>query len=282
MGCHDIDSDVEEDTKSSNEFLADMNVKFHDRALLANQKRFYKRSGRVGSAKKPMDKSNETCFACGILGHFQKECPTTKTSTPSYPSSNKSYNKPKFHTNLPPQQNQNVDNHQKYYKGKYKGLKAEIAIVTKKIDVMSKGKSEKGLVAESFDWDEESVSSEDNGVTKVKEFMAIAEDELSVGKGDAKSDYTHVDLHYVEDQRKNLLNKFNYLNLELSSLLGNIVHCDIRDLIRTVIPLEMAKSSFYVYDHLIVSAFVFGDEYSICSRIVIMERNGVLHAMLRR
>ncbi|GKA94449.1 reverse transcriptase domain-containing protein [Tanacetum coccineum] len=42
------------------------------------------------------------------------------------------------------------------YKGKYKGLKAEIAILTKKIDAMSKGKSEKGLVAESFDRDEES------------------------------------------------------------------------------------------------------------------------------
>ncbi|GJR36348.1 hypothetical protein Tco_1212032 [Tanacetum coccineum] len=53
-------SDVEEDTQRSNEFLADLNAKFHDRALLANQKRFYKRSGRVGSARKPMDKTNET------------------------------------------------------------------------------------------------------------------------------------------------------------------------------------------------------------------------------
>ncbi|GJT17719.1 hypothetical protein Tco_0876425 [Tanacetum coccineum] len=40
--------------------------------------------------------------------------------------------------------------------------------------------------------------------------------------------------------------------------------------------------SFEVYDHLIMSAFVFGDEYSICSLIVIMEKNGVLHAMLRQ
>ncbi|GKB82429.1 hypothetical protein Tco_0949324 [Tanacetum coccineum] len=56
----DNDSDVEEDTRSSSEFLADLYDEFHDRALLANQKRFYKRSGRVGSARKPMDKSNET------------------------------------------------------------------------------------------------------------------------------------------------------------------------------------------------------------------------------
>ncbi|GJW17518.1 hypothetical protein Tco_0024954 [Tanacetum coccineum] len=32
----------------------------------------------------------------------------------------------------------------------------------------------------------------------------------------------------------------------------------------------------------LISAFVFGDEYSICSRIVIMERNDVMHAMLRQ
>nr|GEX90617.1 hypothetical protein [Tanacetum cinerariifolium] len=40
------DSDVEEDTRSSSEFLTDLNAEFHDRALLSSQKRFYKRSGR--------------------------------------------------------------------------------------------------------------------------------------------------------------------------------------------------------------------------------------------
>ncbi|GKD20762.1 hypothetical protein Tco_1222465, partial [Tanacetum coccineum] len=172
----DSDSDVEEDTMSNNEFLADLNVEFHDRAILANQKRIYKRSGRVG--------------------------------------------------------------------GKYKALKAELAILTKKIDVMSKNKSEKGLVAKSFDWDEESLSSKDEGLTMVKAFMAIAKDEPAVGKADARYgqwaeitmkkvqrlismtdgdekkhvlDYINVDLHYVEDQRKNLLNKFNSLKQELSS-----------------------------------------------------------------
>ncbi|GJV40002.1 hypothetical protein Tco_1418442 [Tanacetum coccineum] len=135
------DSDVEEDTRSSSEILADLNAEFHDRALLANQKRFYKRSGRVGSAKKILDKTNETCLL--------------------------------------------VINYD--YKGKYKGLKAEIAILTKRIDSLSKGKSEKGLVADSFDWDEESMSSIDEGVTKVKAFMAIVEEEPSVEKGNARS-----------------------------------------------------------------------------------------------
>ncbi|GJU60484.1 hypothetical protein Tco_1238250 [Tanacetum coccineum] len=61
----DSDSDVEKDQRTNNEFMADLNAEYHERALLANQNRFYKRSGRVGSARKPIDKSKETCFACG-------------------------------------------------------------------------------------------------------------------------------------------------------------------------------------------------------------------------
>ncbi|GKA56982.1 hypothetical protein Tco_0756054 [Tanacetum coccineum] len=58
------------------------------------------------------------------------------------------------------------------------------------------------------------------------------------------------------------MNKNNgFLSKILDNLEGDEYGCDIRDLI---------------------SAFVFGDEYSICSRVVIMERNGVLHAMLRQ
>ncbi|GJV93423.1 hypothetical protein Tco_1541236 [Tanacetum coccineum] len=39
-GENESDSNVEEDTWSSSEFLADLNAEFHDRALLANQKIF--------------------------------------------------------------------------------------------------------------------------------------------------------------------------------------------------------------------------------------------------
>ncbi|GKB90324.1 hypothetical protein Tco_0962596 [Tanacetum coccineum] len=43
----DSDSDVEEDQRTNNEFMADLNAEYHERALLENQKRFYKRSGRL-------------------------------------------------------------------------------------------------------------------------------------------------------------------------------------------------------------------------------------------
>nr|GEW02967.1 hypothetical protein [Tanacetum cinerariifolium] len=203
----DNDSDVEEHQRTSNEFMVDLNVEYHERALLANQKRFYKRSGRFGSARKLIDKSKETCFTYGKLD----------------------------------------------YKRKYKGLKAEMAVLTKRIDDLTKGKSEKGknekgknekvLIAESFNWDEESVSSEGEKTTMIRAFMAITKDEPSVAKADERSgqlvditmkkvhrllsltngnerkhvlDFTHVDLYYVDDQRKNLVNKFNLLKQELS------------------------------------------------------------------
>ncbi|GKD01310.1 retrovirus-related pol polyprotein from transposon TNT 1-94, partial [Tanacetum coccineum] len=219
------DSDVEEDQRTSNEFMADLNAKYNEIALHSNQKRFYKRSRRVGSARKPIHKTKETCFACRKTGYFQKDCPSNKTSTLSYPSSNNSFNKFKSYT--PPinqTSSHNTGNYQKDYKGKYKGLKAKMVVLTQRIDDLTKGK-------------------QDEGTTRIRAFMAIAEDEPSVGKADARSgqwvyitmkkvhrllsmtnsddkkhvlDYTHVDLIYVEDQRKNMVNKYNLLKQELS------------------------------------------------------------------
>nr|GFC25719.1 hypothetical protein [Tanacetum cinerariifolium] len=53
-GEKDSDSDVEEDQRTNNEFMADLNDEYYKRALLAI---LYKRSGRVGSARKPMEKT---------------------------------------------------------------------------------------------------------------------------------------------------------------------------------------------------------------------------------
>ncbi|GKE97208.1 hypothetical protein Tco_1582063 [Tanacetum coccineum] len=83
----DSDSDVEEDQRTSNEFMADLNAEYHERALLANQKRFYKRFDRVGSARKPLDKTKETCFAYGNLVIFKRTIPHTKLLHHLIPSS---------------------------------------------------------------------------------------------------------------------------------------------------------------------------------------------------
>nr|GEZ48010.1 hypothetical protein [Tanacetum cinerariifolium] len=121
-------SDVKEDNKSSNEFMEDLNAEYQERTLLENQKRFYKRSGRVGAARKPMDKSKEICFTCGKTCHFQKDCPSNKTSTPSYPSLSKPYHKPKSytpaftHTPSPTPSKCNISQFQVIYDSHYSSL----------------------------------------------------------------------------------------------------------------------------------------------------------------
>ncbi|GJV78809.1 hypothetical protein Tco_1514679 [Tanacetum coccineum] len=100
----------------------------------------------------------------------------------------------------------------------------------------------KGLVAETFDYDKEEVS-DDEEVTWVKVLIALADDELTVGKNHARNGewiditmrkvnillsmdedadwqnylkYINIDLKFVEEQRLNLLSKYNEIVFELN------------------------------------------------------------------
>ncbi|GJU48928.1 hypothetical protein Tco_1218483 [Tanacetum coccineum] len=76
----------------------------------------------------------------------------------------------------------------------------------------------KGLIAESYNWDEEEVSSNDNEVPQVKALMAFADEErVSVSKESARNDYLRIDLNYVEEQRNNLMSKHRNLVQELNT-----------------------------------------------------------------
>ncbi|GJW94726.1 hypothetical protein Tco_0174398 [Tanacetum coccineum] len=101
---------------------------------------------------------------------------------------------------------------------------------------------EKRLVAETFDWDEEEAS-DDEEVTQVKVLMALADNELTVGKSHTRNGewvditirkvntlismdedadwqnylkYINIDLKFVEEQRLNLLSKYNKMVFELN------------------------------------------------------------------
>ncbi|GJS62178.1 retrovirus-related pol polyprotein from transposon TNT 1-94 [Tanacetum coccineum] len=156
----DSDSDVEEDQRTNNEFMADLNVEYHERALLANQKRFYKRT-----------------------------------------------------------------------------------VLTKRIDDMTKGKSKKGK-KEKEKSEKEDEPSDGKADARSSQWVDITMKKvhrlLSMTDGDERKhalDYTYVDLHYVEDQRKNLVSKFNLLKQEISlhkselSNLKNIVsiNCSLQN-----------------------------------------------------
>ncbi|GJZ24435.1 hypothetical protein Tco_0561894 [Tanacetum coccineum] len=102
----------------------------------------------------------------------------------------------------------------------------------------------KGLLAKTYDWDEDEVSSDDNEVTKVKALMPLTDEErVSVSKESARNselikismkkvhtllemednddrksflDYLYIDLNYVEEQRNNLMSKHRNLVQELN------------------------------------------------------------------
>ncbi|GJR33343.1 hypothetical protein Tco_1109575 [Tanacetum coccineum] len=108
----------------------------------------------------------------------------------------------------------------------------------------SSGKN-KGLIAETYHWDDEEVSSDENEVTEVKALMALTDEErVSVGKEKARNDdwtkismkkvhtllemednndrksfldYLCIDLNYVEEQRNNLLSIYRNLDQELNT-----------------------------------------------------------------
>ncbi|GKE12657.1 hypothetical protein Tco_1416208, partial [Tanacetum coccineum] len=77
---------------------------------------------------------------------------------------------------------------QKYYKAEYKKMKAKLAFLEVSPSTSQTPKAfqpkNKCLIAKTFDWDDEEVL-DDEEVTRVKVLMALADDELSVGKNHA-------------------------------------------------------------------------------------------------
>nr|GEU85039.1 retrovirus-related Pol polyprotein from transposon TNT 1-94 [Tanacetum cinerariifolium] len=77
----------------------------------------------------------------------------------------------------------------KDFEAKYNKVKAKLALMNSSA-LVSKSSMVKniGLVAKSYEWDEEDVSSDDNETTKVTALMPLADDKnLAVGKESAKN-----------------------------------------------------------------------------------------------
>ncbi|GKF91780.1 hypothetical protein Tco_0275481, partial [Tanacetum coccineum] len=127
-----------------------------------------------------------------------------------------------------------------------KKLKAKLALLEASPPTSQSSKpfqsNKQGLVSKMFDWDEEQVSN-DKEETEVKVLMALADDELLVGKNHARNGewiditmkkvniilsmdedsdwqnylkYIHIDLKYIEEQRLNLLSKYTKIVFELN------------------------------------------------------------------
>ncbi|GKC75419.1 hypothetical protein Tco_1126193 [Tanacetum coccineum] len=203
--------------RTSEEYLRDLDIEYHERALLANSKRFIKRRNNFLV-------NNYSSVSKGFQPKF----------TPKLIQSSSNSN------------NQADLKFQKDYKAEYKKIKAKLALLESSTSSSQNPKTfqpkNKGLVAKTFDWDKEEDYDEEE-VTQVNVLMALADDELIVGKSHARNGewvditirkvntllsmdedadwknylkYINIDLKFVEEQRLNLLSKYNKMVFELN------------------------------------------------------------------
>ncbi|GJR06740.1 hypothetical protein Tco_0529724 [Tanacetum coccineum] len=146
--------DDEEDTRSSHEYLNDLEEEYQARALLAKSKRFF------------------------------------KTSFPSYQSPFQSKLLLSSENKLEPRQI-------KDFEAKYHKVKAKLALFSSSASAPSSSSCKNnGLIAETYDWDDEEVSSNENEVMEIKALMALTDEErVSVGKESARNgDWTKISM----------------------------------------------------------------------------------------
>ncbi|GJW24541.1 hypothetical protein Tco_0038352 [Tanacetum coccineum] len=104
-------------------------------------------------------------------------------------------------------------------------MKAKLALLEASFSTSQSSKTSqpknKGIVAETFDWDKEEVSDVDEDVTQVKVLMALADDELSVGKNHARNgEWIDITMRKINillsmDEDADWKNYLKYINVDL-------------------------------------------------------------------
>ncbi|GKD18954.1 hypothetical protein Tco_1208112 [Tanacetum coccineum] len=197
----------EEDTRSSQEYMNDLEEEYQTRALLAKSKRFFK-------------KGTQRHQFLHIINLFNQNFSTL----------------PQHQPELRPT---------KDFEAKYNKVKAKLALLSSSASASKSATiKNKGLITEAYEWDEEEVSSDDNEMVDVKVLMALAEENVAISKEGARNsewvkismikvhtlleiednddrktylDYLCIDLNYVEEQRNKLLSKHRDLVHELNA-----------------------------------------------------------------
>ncbi|GJW63743.1 hypothetical protein Tco_0115627 [Tanacetum coccineum] len=136
----------EKDTRSSHEYLNDLEEEYQARALLAKSKRFFKKGTQRFSSAKATDRTE--CHKCGKKGYFARDF-WSKASVPSYQSPFQP--KPLSSSQHKPELRPTKD-----FEAKYNKVKAKLALLSSSA-LASKAATvkNKGLIAEAYEWDEE-------------------------------------------------------------------------------------------------------------------------------
>nr|GEW69319.1 hypothetical protein [Tanacetum cinerariifolium] len=163
----------EEDTRSSYEYLNDLEEEYQETALLAKSKRFFKKGTQRFSSEKATDQTK--CHKYGKKGHFARDC-WSKTSVPSYQSPFQP--KPLIFSQHKLELRPTKD-----FEAKYNKVKAKMALLSLSASASKAATvKNKGLITEAYEWDEEEVSSDDNEMVEVKVLMKLAEDNDAINK----------------------------------------------------------------------------------------------------
>nr|GEY65426.1 hypothetical protein [Tanacetum cinerariifolium] len=163
--------DDEEDTRSSQGYLNDLEEEYQASAILAKSKRFFKKGTQRFNNTEATDQTE--CHKYGKKGLFARDC-WLKTSISTYhsPSQPKPLSSPRYKPKLRPT---------KDLKAKYNKVKAKLALLSSSASASKAPMvKNKGLIAEACEWDEEEVSLDDNEMVKVKVLMALAEENDAV------------------------------------------------------------------------------------------------------
>nr|GEW20740.1 retrovirus-related Pol polyprotein from transposon TNT 1-94 [Tanacetum cinerariifolium] len=170
--------DDEEDTKSSHEYLNDLEEEYQARALLAKSKRFFKKGTQRFSSAKATDQTK--CYKYGKKGHFARVC-WSKTSISTYQSPFQP--KPLSSSQHKPELRPTKD-----FEAKHNKVKAKLTLLSS-TSLASRASmvKNKGLIAEAYEWDDEEVSSNDNEMVEVKVLMALAKENNAVSKEGARN-----------------------------------------------------------------------------------------------
>ncbi|GJV03736.1 hypothetical protein Tco_1337305 [Tanacetum coccineum] len=184
--------DDEVDERFSEDYLRDLDIEFHERALLANSKCFIKRRNNFSSQK---ENENTECFTCGkkvILLKIVFLKSLNLFTNHQYSASPQKVFKftPKLIQSSQSLSSQADPKIQKDYKAEYKKMKAKLTLFEASPSTSQTPKTfqlkNTGLVTKTFDWDKEGVS-DDEEVIEVKVLMTLADDELTMGKNHARN-----------------------------------------------------------------------------------------------
>ncbi|GKA40913.1 putative reverse transcriptase domain-containing protein [Tanacetum coccineum] len=181
-----------------------------DKPIKTSKKDYHVSTQRFSSAKAT---DQTECHKCGKKGHFTRDC-WSKISVPSYQSPFQSKLLLSFENKPEPRQT-------KEFKGKYHKVKAKLALLSSSTSTLNSSSSKnKGLIAKTYDWDDEEVSPVENKVTKDEALMALTDEEkVSVGKESAKNgDWTKISMKKhvnIENLKEN-----QNLRLELKELIS--------------------------------------------------------------